>query len=411
MRMNTPSLHDKNAGRPPAERTVTWACEPADGGWRRLRGLGLLAVFALGASCGGGGAAPAAAPAPAVETAPVDLMAAYPPTPAGTAPGASATARTAAAALAQGVNFGNMLDAPNEGDWGLKADDEFINLVGQPGGFTRTVRLPVRWSNHASADAAASIDPVFMARVQSVVDKLLTRGVTVMLNMHHYRQLDGDGLDPGEKAVAAEVVRPRFLAMWQQIAKQFAAHDKQRLIFELYNEPHGALEPAWNDLASRALRVVRASNPERVVVIGPVQWNSASALAKLSLPADANLVLTVHHYEPFNFTHQGAEWITPILPAGQDCCDAGQLATIRAPLDLAVSESKRLGYPVFVGEFGAYSKAPAAARVRYLKAMRAATQDLGLPWIYWELAAGFGLYDPATHAFRADVLGALYGPP
>ena len=29
---------------------------------------------------------------------------------------------------------------------------------------------------------------------------------------------------------------------------------------------------------------------------------------KLVLPADDRLILTVHYYNPFQFTHQGAEW-------------------------------------------------------------------------------------------------------
>ena len=55
-------------------------------------------------------------------------------------------ASAAAATLASGINFGNMLEAPTEGEWGLKADDEFINLVGATGGIGKAVRLPVRWS-------------------------------------------------------------------------------------------------------------------------------------------------------------------------------------------------------------------------------------------------------------------------
>jgi endoglucanase len=369
----------------------------------------LLAALLMTACGGGGGGGAVATPAPAPAPTP-DPWAAYPLSPAGTPPGASAAARAAAAALGNGINFGNMLEAPSEGAWGLKVEPEFVQLFGPAPALSSAVRLPVRWSNHASADTSAVIDAAFMTRVETIVNQLLARGVTVVLNMHHYHQLDGDAVEAGEVAVAADVVQLRFLAMWRQIAERFAAAGPS-LVFELYNEPHNKLEADWNTLASRALRVVRASNPNRVVMIGPVQWNSPYALSKLQLPADANLVLTVHHYEPFSFTHQGAEWISPVPATGVDCCDTTQLARIREGLDLAAAAAKSTGYPVVVGEFGAYSKAPAAARLRYLQAMRAEMASRQLPWMYWELASGFGLYDPVAHAWRADLVKALYGTP
>lgn len=366
-------------------------------------------VALLMSACGGGGGGGAATTTP-TPAPPVDPWAAYPTMPAGTPPGASAAARTAAAALAGGINFGNMLEAPTEGAWGLKVEDEFIQLFGAAPAVSSAVRLPVRWSNHASTDAGATIDAAFMTRIEGIVNKLLARGVTVVLNMHHYRQLDGDPVDAGEATVAADVVQLRFLAMWRQIAERFAGAGPG-LVFELYNEPHNKLEADWNTLASRALRVVRASNPNRVVMIGPVQWNSPYALSKLQLPADANLLLTVHHYEPFSFTHQGADWISPVPATGVDCCDATQLAKIREGLDLALNSAKSTGYPVVVGEFGAFNKAPAAARVRYMQAMRSEMASRQMPWMYWELASGFGLYDPTAHAWRADLVKALYGTP
>jgi endoglucanase len=61
-----------------------------------------------------------------------------------------------------------------------------------------------------------------------------------------------------------------------------ARYARRPLTFELLNEPRVAPGP-WHELA-------------------------AAALDELRLPDDDNLVLTVHCYEPFRFTHQGAWW-------------------------------------------------------------------------------------------------------
>jgi endoglucanase len=319
---------------------------------------------------------------------------------------ASALAQRLARQLDRGINFGNMLDAPTEGAWGVRVEESFLNLVGERG-FTSAVRLPVRWSNRASADAAARIDPTFFRRVDHVVDTLLARGCTVLMNMHHYRQLDGDKLDTGDTTVDPAVVQTRFLAMWDQIAQRYADRG-ERLIFEPYNEPHGQLEPHWNRLLSEVVARIRVSNPGRVLMVGPTMWNNALRLSELRLPDDENLIATVHHYEPFDFTHQGAEWHEPRLPLGLDCCDAQQLSRIAAPLELARQWREQHGYPVVVGEFGAYGKAPAAARRRYLTALRREMEQRQLPWMYWELAAGFGVYDPASRGFRPEVFEPLF---
>ncbi|MFL6696103.1 MAG: glycoside hydrolase family 5 protein [Vitreoscilla sp.] len=345
------------------------------------------------------------------DLAATDALADFPPLEAAPLPGASPAARQFAASLKRGVNFGNMLDAPTEGAWALRVEDRYVALVGtREGGHIASVRLPVRWSNHASPDAQARIDPVFMARVDDVVGRLLARGVPVVLDMHHYRQLDGDALDVGETAVPDALVERRFLALWQQIAEHFR-DAPATLAFELYNEPHGRLTAHWNDLASRAVRLVRRSNPSRILVVGPTQWNSARGLATFAMPPDANLVLTVHHYDPFTFTHQGAPWVTPPMPTGVGCCSAQQLADIRGPLDTAQRFGARTGYPVYVGEFGAFEAVASADRNRYTRLIRDEMERRGMTWTYWELAGGFGFFDPVAGAVRPDGLEqALFGP-
>lgn len=366
-------------------------------------GAALLVVTTLvvGACAGGGGTTvPGPQAIPDINN--------YPPLANDAAPGASASAAATATAIGRGVNFGNMLEAPTEGAWGLTVTDDFIDKA-SAAGFT-SVRLPVRWSNHASADAPFTIDAAFMMRVESVIDKLLAKGLVVIVNMHHYRQLDGDRLDPGEFAVADAAVDVRFVMLWEQVATRFQARGA-RLVFELYNEPHGRLNgETWNVLAARALGVVRKTNPDRVVVIGPTSWNSASDLQLLKMPNDANLIATVHNYAPFRFTHQGAEWVSPVLPVGVTCCSTPQEAEMTAPLDVAKSWSAAKRYPVFVGEFGAYSKADDASRIDFNRKMRQAIEVRGMRWTYWEFAAGFGVYDPVKLGFRQGLLDSLLGP-
>ncbi|HXE47165.1 MAG TPA: cellulase family glycosylhydrolase, partial [Ramlibacter sp.] len=113
-----------------------------------------------------------------------------------------------AQALGRGINLGNMLDPPQEGDWGVKLEPAYIDKVA--GAFT-TVRVPVRWSNHAAPTADATLDPVFAARVDKAIDALLAKGVYVIVDVHHYSQLSGDRLHPNEFAVDPAVLETRLV--------------------------------------------------------------------------------------------------------------------------------------------------------------------------------------------------------
>src|SRR6185369_8501473 len=197
-----------------------------------------------------------------------------------------------AQALGRGINLGNMLDPPQEGDWGVRLEPAYIGLVA--GAFS-TVRLPVRWSNHAAPTADATLDPVFAARVDKAIDALLAKGVYVIVDVHHYSQLSGDNLHPNEFAVDPAVLETRLVNMWRQIGQRYKDRSP-KLLFELLNEPHERLDgQAWNELAARTLAVVRQSNPTRAVLIGPGYWNSVRDLPKLRLPPDRNLIVAIHN--------------------------------------------------------------------------------------------------------------------
>lgn len=307
--------------------------------------------------------------------------------------------------LGRGINLGNMLDAPTEGYWGFKAEPRFIDLAAKN---FATVRVPVRWSNHAARTADATIDEVFAKRVDSVIDALLAKGVYVIVNVHHYNQLHGEPPHPSEFVVESSDLEARFLNIWKQLAERYKSRSS-KLLFELLNEPHGRLngEP-WNELASRALTIVRQSNPTRTVLVGPSYWNNARDLPKLKMPlADRNLILAIHNYEPLGFTHQGLRWIVMAQPVGTTCCDAAQKKLITDGLDAAKRWSDANGYPVHLGEFGVVLQAPESSREAHIRFVRDEAEARGFGWAYWELVSDFGVYDARAYRWREPVRRAL----
>src|SRR5690606_2449721 len=85
------------------------------------------------------------------------------------------------------------------------------------------------------------------------------------------------------------------------------------LMFEILNEPTNNITPAkWNTFLADALSVIRSTpqpskNKERCVLIGTANHGGPDAIRQLEIPKnDQYLILTVHQYYPYWFTHQNA---------------------------------------------------------------------------------------------------------
>src|SRR5438094_3837977 len=86
--------------------------------------------------------------------------------------------------LGRGINLGNALEAPKEGDWGVTLKAEYFKAIKEAG--FQTVRLPVKWSAHAKAEAPYTIDAKFAERVDWAVDQALANKLNIVVNVHHY---------------------------------------------------------------------------------------------------------------------------------------------------------------------------------------------------------------------------------
>lgn len=336
-------------------------------------------------------------------------------------------AHLACARLKRGVNLGNHWEAP-PGGWGIKYEVSDIDRIAAEG-FDH-IRVPVAWHYHLEDGAIKS---ALLEELEPVLKRALEKKLTVIVNWHHFEALCKE----------PEANRAAFLAGWDVVARHFKDWPPE-LYLELLNEPNGALD---HDMLTRihaeAIATIRKSNPQRILLANPPQWASVRGLDRFFLPdGDDRIIPSVHSYEPFEFTHQQAEWVNlkdlrgisypgpppkPVVLAeslrgnaslaswleayntrqGSDNpCTA---ATFETLLDDAAAWSKHFGRPIHIGEFGAYQKADPASRGRYVHDFRSAAEKRKLPWALWEWKAGFGYWD--SESGKPLLREALFGKP
>jgi len=296
------------------------------------------------------------------------------------------------------INMGNALEADNEGDWGFKiraTDFRNIKRVGFD-----TVRIPIRWDAHTSRRAPYPIDPAFMERIKQVTAQAQGNGLGVILDVHHYDDLIQN--PRGERA--------RFLAIWDQIAHVFAPAPPT-VYFELFNEPTNAIDMrTLNPLYADALSIIRKTNPSRAVIFGGNSWNAVDTLSAVRWPNDSNLVATFHDYGPHEFTHQGAEWSTPVMPLGRKWGGRADAADLAEVYGLAKTFQRQTGMAILVGEFGVINKVPVNERATWIRTRRKTIEAAGMSWCAWDYAGAFNMFDIQRNQWLPGMLPALMGP-
>lgn len=301
--------------------------------------------------------------------------------------------------LLRGVNLGDCLEAPNEGDWGHVIQKEWFAKI-REAGFDH-VRIPVSWSTHAAAASPYAIDPEFIARVDEVLGWALEQGLAAVLNIHHYNEYiaDPDGQ------------RERLYGIWANLAEHYKDMPES-VIFELLNEPNGMADLCANRDAAALIERIRKTNPERWIIVDADHWANLPNIVDMKLPDDKRLIASVHLYEPFHFTHQGASWAIGSdawLGTKWEGTDK-EKQDIEDLFKIVSNMQRKLGVPVYLGEFGAYSKADYDSRLRWTDFIARQCEERGFGWAYWEFCANFGVYDSKTGQYDQGLLDALIPP-
>lgn len=303
--------------------------------------------------------------------------------------------------LGKGINIGNTFEAMPS--WQSSFDAEDIKRIADLR-FTH-IRLPIRWErdDRSLSVSPYTIRPEFFNTIRSVVDEALKNKLHIIINMHHHDALYANPNDQKE----------RFLAQWQQISDYFKNYSDS-LLFEIMNEPHDNLSSSlWNIFSKEALQVIRTTNPKRCVLLGTAEWGGIGGLKSLEIPNDPHLILTIHYYNPFQFTHQGAEWSEGSDAwLGTEWKDTEyERKTIWEDFKLVKHISEEKNIPIHIGEFGAYSKADLKSRILWTQYLARWFEQQSFSWAYWEWNSGFGIYDPKSGTYNTGLVDALIKNP
>ena len=216
---------------------------------------------------------------------------------------------------------------------------------------------------------------------------------------------------------------PRIANLWLKLSKRYTHVSPDKLFFELYNEPPHIDPQKWKDAVYNIVTAIRKINKQRTLIIGASNYNSLYELSRFVRLADENIIYTFHFYEPFLFTHQGAEWVGnqestigvafpysaekfPIInPKAKNTDGAknyneypidGNEQSVRDKLQIVKNWGNKYDVPLLCGEYGVYNKyADLDSRCRYIKAVRQSLKALNIPGMLWDYNGNFSIFNGA----------------
>ncbi|MEO8416212.1 MAG: glycoside hydrolase family 5 protein [Ginsengibacter sp.] len=260
------------------------------------------------------------------------------------------------------------------------------------------VRIVVSPFKFSMNDSTYVINPSFFETLDWAIKESLKNNLMAIVDFHEHNSMGKDPLG----------TKPKFLAMWKQIAEHCKDYPND-VLFEIANEPNMKPE-LWNEIYSEAYKIIRQSNPDRTLLVGPVYGNQIKYLRDLLLPEnDRNIIVPIHYYSPIQFTHQGAPWSAKNkdLSGIEWTASPSETQAVQHDFDMAQEWAKALNRPLTLGEFGAYEKADMPSRLRWTNYIARQAETRGWSWSYWQFDSDFIVYDMAKDEWKFDILDAL----
>jgi aryl-phospho-beta-D-glucosidase BglC (GH1 family) len=243
----------------------------------------------------------------------------------------------------------------------------------------------------------------YETRYAKVVDWCLSNGIWVIPSMifHNEDTVPTKQEWPDGKGYAGfwddEASQAEFAEAWRAFAERFKG--RKEMLFDLMNEPHGALNTegneksteGWNRVYPRALSAIRKADPNRWVVVEPF-WGGTSRFGRLTVVNDPYVIYSFHFYVPKAFIRgTNKENHYPGFYAGEPWEKAQQWdkAALAERMQPAVEFQKRTGARILVGEFSVGLRVPFKEdRVRWVKDVLELMAERRFDdWLYWSYSA------------------------
>ncbi len=263
----------------------------------------------------------------------------------------------------------------------------------------KTVRLPVAFDLFLQPQSY-NLQTQLLSKLNEIYAACIAKNLNLIIT-YHYGKLN-------DKNTYNEIDRISW--MWKQIQRNFYGKGYNNLFFDLYNEP--TLAPyRWKETITTIVQYLRYEDADRIYIVGGTNYNNLEQLKELGKLPDNKLIYTFHFYEPFIFTHQGAEWtnnksfITDVPYPYQKSRMPKLIAELKGSSverdynkypyegtaaylnercnNIAEFCSQR-NMPLVCTEAGVISSAEKTYRENYLKDVTGAMQQNNIPCVLWD---------------------------